>query len=114
MIYVLILFLIGVILGNLFPVTISPAASRYLSISLLAGLDSILGGARAYLQHQFDERVFFSGFFVNTVMAAFLVFFGDKMNVDLYLAAVVAFGVRLFQNLAIVRRILIVPKMKKP
>lgn len=107
MIWVLAVFLVGILLGHLFPFTISVVGMRYLSIALLACLDSILGGARAYLEHHFDERVFFSGFFANAVLAAFLVYLGDKLGVDLYLAAIVAFGVRLFQNLAVVRRILI-------
>ncbi|MDA8229457.1 MAG: small basic family protein, partial [Desulfitobacterium hafniense] len=36
--------------------------------------------------------------------AGLLAYVGDRIGVDLYLAAVVAFGVRLFQNLAIIRR----------
>lgn len=39
-------------------------------------------------------------------MAALIVYIGDRIGVsELYLAAVVAFGVRLFNNLAIIRRI---------
>lgn len=38
-------------------------------------------------------------------MAALLAYIGVQLGVDLYLAAVVAFGVRLFQNIAIIHRI---------
>ncbi|MFY9141030.1 MAG: small basic family protein, partial [Thermacetogeniaceae bacterium] len=48
--------------------------------------------------------ILLTGFFSNTLMAALLAYLGDQLGVDLYLAAVIAFGVRLFQNLAIIRR----------
>lgn len=43
----------------------------------------------------------------NIVLAAGLAFLGVNLGVDLYLAAIFAFGVRLFQNIAIIRRILL-------
>jgi small basic protein len=65
------------------------------------------GGIRAVMEDHFDSTVFISGFFSNTLLAAGLAFIGERLGIDLYLAAVVAFGVRLFQNLAIIRRHLI-------
>jgi len=51
--------------------------------------------------------VFSSGFFFNTLLAAGLAFLGERIGVDLYLAAVIVFGTRLFNNLATIRRILL-------
>ena len=94
----------GIVLGLLLKIPVPPNLVKYLGISVLAALDSAVGGLRASLEHKFNDKLFITGFFSNTMLAAFIVFMGDRLGVDLYLAAVVAFGVRLFQNLALVRR----------
>ncbi|MDQ0155925.1 small basic family protein [Robertmurraya andreesenii] len=99
--------LIGVFLGLLSDFSIPDEYSNYLSIAILAALDTLFGGIRAYLQNIYDEKVFVSGFFFNIALAASLAFLGVHLGVDLYLAAVFAFGVRLFQNIAVIRRILL-------
>jgi small basic protein len=99
--------IIGVVLGFLSEIRIPDEYSNYLSIAVLASLDTLFGGIRAHLQNLYDERVFVSGFFFNIILAASLAFLGVHLGVDLYLAAVFAFGVRLFQNIAVIRRILI-------
>lgn len=98
---------IGVFLGLLSDFSIPEEYSNYLSIAVLAALDTLFGGIRAHLQNIYDEKVFVSGFFFNIILAASLAFLGVHLGVDLYLAAVFAFGVRLFQNIAVIRRILI-------
>ncbi|MBS4217833.1 small basic family protein [Bacillus sp. FJAT-49711] len=99
--------LVGVLLGLMTDVTVPEEYANYLSIAVLAALDTLFGGIRAYLQNVYDNRVFVSGFFFNIILAASLAFLGVHLGVDLYLAAVFAFGVRLFQNIAVIRRILI-------
>lgn len=99
--------LIGVILGLLTDLKIPAEYSNYLSIAILAALDTLFGGIRAQLQNIYDEKVFVSGFFFNILLATSLAFLGVHLGVDLYLAAVFAFGVRLFQNIAVIRRILL-------
>ena len=96
--------LVGLALGAVFPFTIPVAYSKFLSVALLASLDSVFGGFRAAMEDNFDNTVFISGFFVNAMLAAFLVFIGDHLGIDLYYVALLAFGMRVFQNLAIVRR----------
>mgnify|MGYP005844263071 CR=1 FL=1 len=98
---------IGITLGLLTEIRIPDEYSNYLSIAVLAALDTLFGGIRAHLQNIYDERVFVSGFFFNILLAASLAFLGVHLGVDLYLAAVFAFGVRLFQNIAVIRRLLI-------
>jgi small basic protein len=98
--------LIGVLFGLYSNVKIPPEYSSYLSIAVLAALDTLFGGLRAHLQSSFDISVFVSGFFFNTLLAAGLAFLGVYLGIDLYLAAIFAFGVRLFNNLAVIRRIL--------
>jgi len=96
--------IIGIVIGLVLNIPIPATWSKYLGIALLAALDSAIGGLRASLEMKFNEKLFFTGIFSNTLLAALIVFMGDRLGIDLYLAAVVAFGVRLFQNLALVRR----------
>lgn len=99
--------ILGVSLGLLTDIRIPPEYANYLSIAVLAALDTLFGGIRAHLQQVYDDRVFVSGFFFNILLAAGLAFLGVHLGVDLYLAAIFAFGVRLFQNIAVIRRILL-------
>jgi small basic protein len=97
-------FVVGIILGLLLKVPVPPTLAPYLGIAVLAALDTVLGGLRSDLEGKFNEKVFITGFFSNTLLAAFITYIGDKLGIPLYWAAVVAFGARLFQNLSIVRR----------
>ena len=96
--------LVGVIVSYLLSITIPVQYSRYTALAILAASDSILGAARAQLEGQYDNKIFVSGFCVNALLAGLLTFVGDRLGVELYYAAIVAFGVRLFDNLAIIRR----------
>jgi small basic protein len=96
--------LLGLGIGAVFSLSIPAEYSRYTAMAILAALDSVLGAARAELDGEFDNRIFLSGFFVNIVLAGGLTYLGDRLGVELYIAAIVAFGVRLFNNLAIIRR----------
>jgi len=99
--------LIGIILGIVFDVNIPDQFSPYMSVAILACLDSVFGAVRATLSKNFRADIFISGFFGNAVLAAGLAYLGDKMGVPIYLAAVIVFGGRIFDNFAIVRRLLI-------
>ncbi len=83
------------------------SVAAYLSLATLAGLDSIFGGIRAGIEGKFHDDIFFSGFVVNTLLAAALAYLGDQIGVDLFLAAVVALGGRIFLNLSLIRRYLL-------
>ncbi|MGI6686303.1 MAG: small basic family protein [Bacillota bacterium] len=96
--------IIGVLLGSIFTFQVPIVYAKYLSIAVLAALDSLLGGVRGIMEDSFDGTILLSGFFTNTLMAALLAYMGDHLGVDLYLAAVLAFGIRLFNNLGFIRR----------
>lgn len=96
--------MLGLLLGYFVPVTIPVAYSKLFSVILLAMIDSVFGGLRASLEKTFDDIVFVSGFFTNGILAASLVYIGDHLGIDLYYVALLAFGLRIFQNLAILRR----------
>ena len=105
MIYIAILIgcVVGAILGSLAPV-IPYTYSSYLSIAIIAALDSVFGGIASVMKGNFDLKIFLSGFFGNSILSIALTFLGEKLNVDIYLAAIVVFVGRMFTNLAIIRR----------
>lgn len=98
--------IIGVVIGVYLPITYSASYSLYVSVAILACLDSVFGGLRAALEKKFNTEIFISGFFGNAILAAFLAYIGDRLGVPLYYAAIFAFGGRLFQNFAIIRRLI--------
>ena len=108
MIYITIIIscVLGVILGLNLP-TISYSYSGYLAIAIIAALDSVFGGISSSLKKNFDIKIFVTGFFGNAILAMLLTYLGERLNVDIYLAAVIVFVGRMFNNLAIIRRYLI-------
>jgi small basic protein len=101
---VVIFAVLGIVFGLTTPVQIPPGYSRHTAVMILAALDSILGAVKAWLNGNFENKVFISGLLVNAVIAGGLTYLGDKLGADLYLAAIVAFGVRIFDNIAVIRR----------
>lgn len=104
---VVIAILIGCVLGIFFGLNapiIPYTYSGYLAIAIVASLDSIFGGITAVLNKKFDLKIFVSGFFGNAILAILLTFLGQKLNLDIYLAAVIVFVGRMFTNLSIIRR----------
>ena len=96
--------LVGVLLGLVLNVNVSFEFARYSAVAILAALDSVLGAVRAELDGVFDNRIFISGFVTNAIVAVLLVFIGDRLGLDLYLVALITFGLRIFQNVALIRR----------
>ena len=95
---------LGIALGLVLNVEVSPDLARYSAVAILAGLDSVLGAIRAELDAHYDNRIFISGFITNALVAVALTFVGDRLGIDLYLVALFAFGLRIFQNVALIRR----------
>lgn len=94
---------IGAVIGVNMPM-ISYTYSGYLAIAIIAALDSVFGGIASTLNKKFDLKIFVSGFFGNAILAMLLTYLGQKLNVDIYLAAIVVFVGRMFNNLGIIRR----------
>ena len=95
--------ILGAIVGLNAPI-ISYTYSSYLAIAIIAALDSVFGGISSVINKKFDMKTFISGFFGNAVLAILLTVLGEKLNVDIYLAAIVVFVGRMFNNLGIIRR----------
>ena len=106
--------IIGILIGVFFiPVNIPQQYSNYVAVAILAALDSVFGGIAANLQGKFDLKIFLSGFFGNALLAAALAYIGDQLGIQIYLAAIFAFGNRLFLNFAIIRRYILNKSTKK-
>lgn len=105
MIFIAILIgcILGAILGLNAPI-ISYTYSSYLAIAIIAALDSVFGGISSVINKNFDLKIFISGFFGNAILAILLTILGQKLNVDIYLAAIVVFVWRMFMNLGTIRR----------
>jgi len=95
----------GIALGFVFNVTYPLEYSFYITMGLLAAMDSVVGALRSYLEGKYNNLIFVTGFLTNAALAGILTFVGDKLGVPLYYAAILVFGGRLFNNLAASRRI---------
>lgn len=95
--------ILGIVVGNLIP-PIPYTYSIYLSVAIIAALDSIFGAMASIIKNRFDLKVFVSGFFGNAILTILLAYLGQKLNVDIYLAAIIVFVGRMFNNLSIIRR----------
>ena len=100
---IIIACVLGVIVGLNAPM-ISYTYSSYLAIAIIAALDSVFGGVASVINKKFDMKIFISGFFGNAILAILLTVLGEKLNIDIYLAAIVVFVGRMFNNLGIIRR----------
>ncbi|HVQ92197.1 MAG: hypothetical protein V7637_834 [Mycobacteriales bacterium] len=97
---------IGVVLGLILEPTVPVWLQPYLPIAVVAALDAVFGGIRARLDGIFDSKVFVVSFVSNVLVAALVVFLGDKLGVggQLSTGVVVVLGVRIFGNAAAIRR----------
>jgi small basic protein len=96
----------GVVAGLYLEPTVPLALQPYLPIAVVAALDAVFGGIRAKLDRVFDDKQFVVSFIFNVLVAAFIVFLGDKLGVggQLSTGVVVVLGVRIFGNVAAIRR----------
>jgi len=96
----------GVTLGVLLEPTVPLWLQPYLPIAVVAALDAVFGGIRAKLDGIFDDKQFVISFISNVLVAALIVYLGDQLGVgsQLSIGIVVVFGVRIFGNVAAIRR----------
>jgi small basic protein len=97
---------IGVTIGFVVQPTVPLDLQPYLPIAVVAALDALFGGVRAWLEQIFDHKVFVVSFVSNVLIASLVVYVGDKLGVggELSTAVVVVLGIRIFSNAAAIRR----------
>lgn len=100
--------LAGIVLGLLVEPTVPQGLQPYLPIAIVAAMDALFGAFRAYLDGNFNDRVFVISFISNVLIAAAIVWVGDQIGVGSQLSTgvVVVLGIRIFTNAAAIRRAL--------
>ncbi len=98
--------LLGVLLGIFLQPTVPVWLDPYLPIAVVAALDAVFGALRAFLDGIFDDKVFVVSFVSNVLIAAVIVYLGDKLGVggQLSTGVIVVLGIRIFSNVAAIRR----------
>ena len=98
--------LLGILAGLVFAPDVPLLLEPYLPIAVVAALDAVFGGLRAFLDGIFDDKVFVVSFMSNVVIAAAIVYLGDQLGVggQLTTGVIVVLGIRIFSNVAAIRR----------
>jgi small basic protein len=98
--------LVGVVLGLIFQPSVPVPLEPYLPIAVVAALDAVFGALRAFMDGIFDDKVFVVSFISNVLIAALIVYLGDKLGVGSQLSTgvIVVLGIRIFSNVAAIRR----------
>jgi small basic protein len=97
---------LGVLLGLLLQPTVPVWLQPYLPIAVVAALDAVFGALRAFLDGIFDDKVFVVSFVGNVLIAGLIVYLGDQLGVggQLSTGVIVVLGIRIFTNVAAIRR----------
>ena len=98
--------LVGIIVGLMLQPDVPLWLEPYLPIAVVAALDAVFGALRAFLDGIFDDKVFVVSFVSNVLIAALIVYLGDKLGVggQLSTGVIVVLGIRIFSNVAAIRR----------
>ena len=108
MIWALLGILLGILLGLGVNFTIPVIYTKFSAVILIGILDALFGAIRAEItRDQYNAIIFISGLFFNIILALVITYLGDKLGLDLYLAATVVFTFRIFSNVGITRRALL-------
>lgn len=111
--YGIIGLVVGIIIGVLMPLSIPLQLARYTAVGILGILDSILGAAKSDLQGKYDSTIFISGLLFNMILAIGITYLGDRLSLDLYLAVLIVFTMRMFSNIAAIRYSFLTKKLSK-
>lgn len=96
---------LGILLGLLIPYNLSLATLPYVAVAIIAALDSVFGALLANFNKKFNLNVFMIGLISNAILAVLLTYMGNILGINLSFAVIIVFGVRIFNNMASIRRI---------
>lgn len=103
--------IVALVIGALLAIFVSgrvdPTWAPYMAVAALAALDSVFGGARSAMENTFSPRIFITGILINLPFALFLAWMGEQIAINLFLVNALIFGMRIFNNLSLIRRMLI-------
>ncbi len=97
---------LGLVAGLVFKPDVPLWLEPYLPIAVVAAMDAVFGALRAFFDGIFSDKVFVVSFVGNVLIAALIVFIGDKLGVGAQLSTgvIVVLGIRIFTNVAAIRR----------
>jgi small basic protein len=100
--------LIGIIVGLALNFSVPIELTKYSAVIIMGILDALFGAIRAEATNdQFDGIIFMTGLLFNIVLSVVITILGDKLGLDLYLAAAFVFTFRIFTNVGATRRYLL-------
>lgn len=94
---------LGLIIGTFLRFDIPPEFARYSAVAIIGILDSLFGAIRASVEKKYITLIFLTGLAFNMIVAVLITYIGDKLNLDLYIAILVAFTIRIFANIGIIK-----------
>ncbi len=94
---------LGLIIGAFLQIDIPPELARYTAVAIVGLLDSLFGAIRASVENKYNTTTFLTGLAFNMLVAIVITFIGDQLNLDLYLAILVALTIRIFSNIGIIK-----------
>lgn len=93
----------GLIIGSFLQIDIPPELTRYTAVAIVVVLDSIFGAIKASIEKKYNTTVFLSGLGFNIIVAVLITYIGDKLNLDLYFAILIALTLRIFANIGAIK-----------
>src|SRR5690242_7008035 len=105
MIWAILGIIIGILLGFGLNIPMPLEYTKYSAVVIMGILDALFGAIRAEITHdQFDATIFITGLLFNIILSIAITLLGDKLGLDLYLAATFVFTFRIFSNMGTSRR----------
>ena len=96
--------ILGIALGIIIPYNLTSDTLPYVAVAIIAALDSVFGAIVAYFNKKFNMNIFVTGLVTYAILAVLITLMGNLLGISLYFAAIVVFGVRIFNNMATIRR----------
>jgi len=93
-----VLLMLGFLGGYLLPVKIPVASFSYLTIIFLAFLDCFFFSMYLWLEEIHSSWRIFIRLMLELIFGCFLIYFGDRSALDLYLVAAIPLGASAFFN----------------
>lgn len=101
----LLAIIIGLLIGLFINVSLPNVVYPYLALIILCTLDALIGGVKARYARRYSAGLFITGWLGNCLAAVFLNALGDALGVNLALPVEILLGMRIFKNVASLRRI---------
>jgi len=114
MIWAIFGIIIGIIIGLTINFPIPLELTKYSAVIIMGILDALFGAIRAEVtKDQFNSIIFITGLLFNIILAIAVTLLGEKLGLELYLAATFVFTFRIFSNVGITRRALLQNVLQK-